>query len=88
MFKRLYAIGAHEDLFPPMRRTRFSPRFGTASTKAWYRQYHTVVQRVPHRGIESTTPWYREYHAVVFQPIAYCPLENLLAKYCSYIETK
>ena len=58
MFKRLYAIGAHEDLFPPMRRTRFSPRFGTASTKAWYRQYHTVVLRVPHRGTESTTPWY------------------------------
>ncbi len=65
MFKRLYAIGAHED-FSPTHRTRFSPRFGTASTKAWYRQYHTVV----------------------FQPIAYCPLEDLLAKYCSYIETK
>ncbi len=44
--------------FPPTRRTRFSPRFGTASTKAWYRQYHTVVLRVPHRGTESTTPWY------------------------------
>ena len=64
-------MGAHEDFFsPPTRRTRFSPRFGTTSTKAWYRQYHTVVLKVPHRGIESTTPWYREYHAVVFQPIA------------------
>ena len=58
MFKRLYAIGAHEDFSPKTRRTRFSSRFGTASTKAWYRQYHTVVLRVPHRGTESTTPWY------------------------------
>lgn len=81
MFKRLYAIGAHEDFFSPHAPYQIF-------TAVWYGEYHTVVQAVPRRGIESTTPWYREYHAVVFQPIAYCPLENLLAKYCSYIETK
>lgn len=59
MFKRLYAIGAHEDFFSP----------------------HAPYQIF-------TAVWYGEYHTVVFQPIAYCPLENLLAKYCSYIETK
>ncbi len=82
MFKRLYAIGAHEDFFSPPH----APYQIFAAV--WYGKYQGVVQAVPHRGIESTTPWYREYHAVVFQPIAYCPLENLLAKYCSYIETK
>lgn len=74
MFKRLYAIGAHEDFFPLPRAV---PDFRRG-----------LVRRVPRRGTGSTTPWYREYHAVVFQPIAYCPLENLLAKYCSYIETR
>lgn len=80
MFKRLYAIGAHEDFSPHAPYQIFAA--------VWYGEYQGVVQAVPHRGIENTTPWYREYHAVVFQPIAYCPLENLLAKYCSYIETK
>ena len=63
MFKRLYAIGAHEDFFPP-----HAPYQIFAAV--WYGEYQGVVQTVPHRGIESTTPWYREYHAVVFQPIA------------------
>ena len=64
MFKRLYAIGAHEDFFSPPH----APY--QIFTAVWYDEYQGVVQAVPHRGIESTTPWYREYHAVVFQPIA------------------
>lgn len=43
MFKRLYAIGAHEDFFPP----RAVPDFRRG-----------LVQRVPRRGTGSTTPWY------------------------------
>ena len=51
MFKRLYAIGAHEDFFPP-----HAPYQIFAAV--WYGEYQGVVQAVPHRGIESTTPWY------------------------------
>ena len=52
MFKRLYAIGAHEDFFPPPH----APY--QIFTAVWYDEYQGVVQAVPHRGIESTTPWY------------------------------
>ncbi len=70
MFKRLYAIGAHEDFSPPNVPYQIF-------AAVWYGEYQGVVQAVPHRGIESTTPWYREYHAVVFQPIALLPhIEN------------
>ena len=52
MFKRLYAIGAHEDFFSPPH----APYQIFAAV--WYGEYQGVVQAVPHRGIESTTPWY------------------------------
>ena len=50
MFKRLYAIGAHEDFFPHAPYQIFAA--------VWYGEYQGVVQAVPHRGIKSTTPWY------------------------------
>ena len=59
MFKRLYAIGAHEDFFPHAPYQIFAA--------VWYGEYQGVVQAVPHRGIKSTTPWYWEYHAVVLR---------------------
>ena len=40
---------------PDFRRglVRRVPRCGTGSTTPWYREYHTVVLRVPHRGIPT-----------------------------------
>ena len=35
------------------------------STTAWYREYQSVVLRIPRRGTVNTKAWYYEYHAVV-----------------------
>ena len=60
MFKRLYAIGAHEDLFSP-----HAPYQIFAAV--WYGEYHTVVQRVPRRGIPTNRKYKKQYRIATYR---------------------